>query len=329
MPYSTILPFHQELDAAEETRRGADRLGTTLRGVGPAYRDKAARLGIRVGDLFHEETLRRRIEANLRHTNPILASHGKSPVDAADLHRRLREIALLLQPHVADTVVRVNEALDRGERVLFEGAQGTLLDLDLGSYPYVTSSHPTAGGACVGAGVGPSRIDRVLGVTKAYSTRVGDGPFPSEVEGPLAEQLRQKGREFGTTTGRPRRCGWLDAVVLRHAVLVNGLWGLCVTKLDTLSGLEHIRIAVGYRINGRSVEHLPHDADDLAACEPQYEDLPGWQGELGALRTRDDLPTEARKYLACIEDLAGRPVAMVSVGAERAQTIAWQDVFAH
>ncbi len=324
-----ILPFHQELDAAEEERRGAGRLGTTLRGVGPAYRDKAARLGIRVGDLFRASTLRQRLEANLRHTNPALEGHGRPSVDADALYQRLREIALRLEPHVADTVVRVNDALDRGERVLFEGAQGTLLDLDLGSYPYVTSSHPTAGGACVGAGVGPSRIDRVLGVTKAYSTRVGDGPFPTEIEGPLAEQLRQKGGEFGTTTGRPRRCGWLDAVVLRHAVLVNGLWGLCVTKLDTLSGVERIRVAVGYRLNGRRIEHLPHDADDLAACEPEYEELSGWHGELGALRTREDLPRAAQAYLACIEDLARRPVVLVSVGAERGQTIAWQDVFAH
>lgn len=322
-----ILPYHQALDAAEEQRRGAGRIGTTLRGVGPAYADKAARLGIRIGDFYHPRLLRDRLDANLQHTDDMLRLHGLPPVDRADLLARIDEVAVRLRPHVTDTVHLINGAIDRGERVLFEGAQGTLLDIDLGTYPYVTSSHPTAGGACIGAGVGPSRIDRVLGVSKAYTTRVGDGPFPTELEGPLADTLRARGHEYGTTTGRPRRCGWLDAVALEHAVQVNGLAGLCITKLDTLSGIDPVRICVAYEIDGRRVAHLPHDPETLAACRPVYEELPGWEGDLGDLRRRDQLPPHAAAYLTRIEALIGRPVVMVSVGAERAQTMAWDDPF--
>ena len=323
-----ILPSHQALDAAEELRRGAGRIGTTLRGVGPAYADKAARLGIRVGDLFRPATLPQRLDTVLRHADDQLRLHGLPPVDREDLVRRLTEIAGLLEPHVTDTVRLINDAIDRGERVLFEGAQGTLLDIDLGTYPYVTSSHPTAGGACIGSGVGPSRIERVLGVTKAYATRVGDGPFPSELQGDLADRLRARGHEYGTTTGRPRRCGWLDAVVLRYAVMVNGLSGLCVTKLDTLAGQGPIRIAVAYERNGRRLVDLPHDIEALEECRPIYEELPGWDEELGELRDREHLPAAAAAYLRRIEELVGRPVVMTSVGAERAQTMAWQDPFA-
>lgn len=323
-----ILPFHQALDAAEEQRRGAGRIGTTLRGVGPAYADKAARLGIRISDLFRHHLLLDRLEANLRHTDDVLRLHGLPPVDRGDLLARLEGIAAHLRPHVTDTIRLINDSIDRGERVLFEGAQGTLLDIDLGTYPYVTSSHPTAGGACIGSGVGPSRIDRVLGVSKAYTTRVGDGPFPSELQGELAESLRARGHEYGTTTGRPRRCGWLDAVVLRHAVLVNGLSGLCITKLDTLSGIDPLRICVAYELDGRRIKDLPHDVETLAACRPIYEEFAGWQDDLGDLRDRGQLPAGALAYLQRIEQLVGRPVVMVSVGAERAQTMAWQDAFA-
>ena len=322
-----ILPFHQALDAAEESRRGAGKLGTTLRGVGPAYRDKAARLGIRVGDLFRPQTLVSRLAANLAHTNDALTSHGLPPVEAERLLADLAEVAGTLEPHVTDTVILVNEAVRSGERVLFEGAQGTMLDIDQGTYPYVTSSHPTAGGACIGAGVGPTCIDRVLGVSKAYSTRVGDGPFPSELTDALGEQLRQKGQEFGTTTGRPRRCGWLDTVVLRRSVMVNGLTGICVTKLDTLSGLGRLRVVVAYELHGRRLEELPGHVEDLAACRPIYEELEGWDHDLGSLRGLDDLPPAARAYLRRVEELVGCPVVMVSVGADRAQTIALQDPF--
>jgi adenylosuccinate synthase len=323
-----ILPHHQALDAADEGRRGADRLGTTLLGIGPAYQDKAARVGLRVGDLLHPRTLEARLRAALERSNGLLGLHSLPETDPETLLRRLREVAELLAPHVGDTAVLVNEALDRGERVLFEGAQGTLLDIDHGTYPYVTSSHPTAGGACIGAGVGPGRLQVVLGVTKAYTTRVGDGPFPTELEDRVGEHLREHGREFGTTTGRPRRCGWLDAVVLRHAAMVNGLTGLCVTKLDTLSGVHPLRVAVAYEIGGRPVQHLPHHAEDLAACRPVYEELPGWDDPLGELRDLRSLPPAARRYLERIEQLVGIPVDMVSVGAERAQTIAVREPFA-
>ncbi len=323
-----ILPMHQALDAAEEQRRGADRLGTTLRGVGPAYADKAARLGIRVGDLFHQRLLRDRLEANLRHADDVLGLHGLPPVDRNDLLTRLAEVAATLRPHVTDTTRLINDSIDRGDRVLFEGAQGTLLDIDLGTYPYVTSSHPTAGGACIGAGVGPSRIDRVLGVSKAYTTRVGDGPFPTEIHGELAENLRVRGHEYGTTTGRPRRCGWLDAVVLRYSVLVNGLAGLCITKLDTLAGIDPIRICVAYELDGRHIVDLPHDIETLSACRPVFEELPGWPDDLQDLRDRGQLPGAALGYLRRIEELVACPVVILSVGAERAQTMAWEDPFA-
>lgn len=323
-----ILPHHQALDAAEEASRGAGRLGTTLRGVGPAYRDKAARSGVRVGDLLRPDTLRRRVEETLASASRLLAGHGLPSPQPEELWNRLCRVADTLRPHVADTVRLVNDAIQSGERVLFEGAQGTLLDLDLGTYPFVTSSHPTAGGACIGAGVGPTRIDRVLGVSKAYTTRVGDGPFPTELEGETGAALRERGQEFGTTTGRPRRCGWLDAVVLRHAVMVNGLAGLCITKLDTLAGLGPVRIAVAYELDGRQVRDLPHDADTLARCRPVWEELSGWDEELGELRAVTDLPQAAVRYLRRIAELTGVPVTMVSVGAERAQTIALADAFA-
>lgn len=323
-----ILPYHQALDAAEEERRGAGRLGTTLRGVGPAYRDKAARQGIRVGDLFRKDSLAARLRANLaQHTDDTLRNHELPPVDADALLDRLAAAAERLAAHVQDTTQLINAAIDAGERVLFEGAQGTLLDIDLGTYPYVTSSHPTAGGACIGSGVGPSRIERVLGVSKAYATRVGDGPFPTEQVDAIGDRLRERGQEFGTTTGRPRRCGWLDTVVLRRAVMVNGLAGLCITKLDTLSGVGPLRVAVAYECRGQRISVLPNHVDDLAACRPIYEDMEGWDDDLGQLRDVSDLPPAARRYLMRVAELAGCPVEMVSVGAERAQTIALRDPF--
>lgn len=322
-----ILPFHQTLDAADEERRGAARIGTTLRGVGPAYRDKAARIGLRVGDLYRLSTLRQRLQDNLQSTSDLLRLYGQPPVDVEGLLDALAAIAAQIKPHVTDTARLVNDAVDQGERVLFEGAQGTMLDIDHGTYPYVTSSHPTAGGACIGAGIGPTRIRSVLGVTKAYTTRVGDGPFPAELADSIGDHLRERGREYGTTTGRPRRCGWLDAVVLRHAVLINGLTGLCITKLDTLAGIHPIRIATAYSCHGRRLLDLPHHPEDLAACQPIYEDLGGWDDDLSSLRDLSDLPEGTRQYLRRIEELVGRPVVMVSVGAERAQTIAWQDPF--
>jgi adenylosuccinate synthase len=323
-----ILPYHLELDAAEEAQRGEAKIGTTLRGVGPAYRDKAARTGLRVGDLLHEETFRSRLRANLEQTNAVLRKvHGARGFDAEELGTRLLGYAAELRPQVTDTVRLVNERIDRGERVLFEGAQGTMLDLDHGTYPFVSSSNATAGGACIGAGVGPSRIDQVIGVAKAYTTRVGEGPMPSEIEGPEAERLREQGHEYGVTTGRPRRCGWFDVPVLRYAALVNGLHGVALTKLDTLSGLDPVRLCVAYERNGRRIDLPPHDAVSLAECRPVYEDLPGWQGDLSSATGWEDLPANARAYVERIEAAVGVPVVLISVGAERTQTMQRRPLF--
>jgi adenylosuccinate synthase len=316
-----ILPFHRLLDAAEEDQRGVGKIGTTLRGVGPAYRDKAARTGIRVGDLLRAETLRARLQSNLSQTNRMLQTYGLGPVELEELLVEVGEVAERIRPHVTDTVELINDAIDAGDRVLFEGAQGTLLDIDHGTYPFVTSSHPTAGGACIGAGVGPSRIDRVFGVSKAYSTRVGDGPFPTELIGEVGDRLRQQGQEFGTTTGRPRRCGWLDVVVLRYAVRVNGLAGLCITKLDTLAGFSPLRIGVGYRLHGREVSSLPHDIETLGLCEPIYEEMEGWQEDLSKATSVADLPKAARAYVEAIAAHTGVPVGYVGVGPGREQYV--------
>jgi adenylosuccinate synthase len=322
-----ILPYHKALDWSEETGRGAQRIGTTLRGVGPAYRDKAARIGIRAGDLRYPELLRRRLEAAVAAANRALADTGAPLFHPGALADELLALAPRLLPLLRDTAELVNQAIDRGERVLFEGAQGTHLDIDHGTYPFVTSSHPTAGGACIGSGVGPTRIDRVIGVAKAYTTRVGDGPFPSEELGEVGDLLRQRGAEYGTTTGRPRRCGWCDVPVLRHAALVNGLAGLCVTKLDTLSGLERVRLVVAYEHGGRRLPGFPHDVATLAEVAPVYEDLPGWQDDLSGVRRFEDLPAPARRYLDRIAELVGVPVVMVSVGAERGQTLPREALF--
>jgi adenylosuccinate synthase len=319
-----ILDYHKALDASEETGRGDQRIGTTLRGVGPAYRDKAARIGVRAGDLRYPDVLRRRLEGAVAAANQAL---GSTQFHSGALADGLLALAPRLLPLLRDTAELVNQAIDRGEKVLFEGAQGTHLDIDHGTYPYVTSSHPTAGGACIGSGVGPTRIDRVVGVAKAYTTRVGDGPFPSEETGAAGDLLRERGREYGTTTGRPRRCGWCDVPVLRHAALVNGLAGLCVTKLDTLSGLDRVRIVVAYEHRGSRLPGFPHDVEMLAEVRPVYEDMPGWQDDLSEARRFEDLPTAARAYLDRVAELVGVPIVMVSVGAERGQTLPRQALF--
>ncbi len=323
-----ILDYHKALDASEESGRGEQRIGTTLRGVGPAYRDKAARIGVRAGDIRYPAVLRRRLETAVAEANRALAGTGGQAFHSGALADQLLALAPRIQPLLRDTAELVNQAIDRGEKVLFEGAQGTHLDIDHGTYPYVTSSHPTAGGACIGSGVGPTRIDRVVGVAKAYTTRVGDGPFPSEELGEVGDLLRQRGAEYGTTTGRPRRCGWCDVPVLRHAALVNGLAGLCVTKLDTLSGLPRVRIVVAYEHEGRRPTGFPHDVEMLGQVRPVYEDMPGWSEDLSEVRRYEDLPGAARAYLDRVAELVGVPVVMVSVGAERGQTLPRQPLFA-
>ncbi|CEP68506.1 Adenylosuccinate synthetase [Moorella glycerini] len=323
-----ILPYHKGLDAAEEERRGEAQIGTTKRGIGPSYVDKTARTGIRVGDLLDWEEFRGKLTRNLAAVNEVLAKIYDRP--GYDLEVILDEYtgyARRLRPLIADTVRLVNEALKDGRRVLFEGAQGTLLDLDQGTYPFVTSSYPTAGGACIGAGVGPTKITKVLGVAKAYTTRVGAGPFPAEVTGRIGDTLREQGREYGTTTGRPRRCGWLDTVILRHAAEVNGLTGIALTKLDVLTGIDPLRICTGYRYGGEIIRDFPASLKVLQQCEPVYEEVPGWQEDITAARSLADLPAACRSYIRRLEELVGVPVHLIAVGPRRDQTIVVEDVF--
>jgi adenylosuccinate synthase len=324
-----ILPYHIALDGAAEGLRGGAALGTTRRGIGPAYTDKAARTGIRAQELLHPpEILAQRIREQLAAKNEILDKiYGQPRLDAmADaLIEEALSHARRLSPYIADVPETVDHALRSGKRILAEGAQGTLLDLDHGTYPYVTSSYPTIGGALIGLGVGPQHIERVVGVVKAYQTRVGAGPMPTELTGELAELLRGTGAqpwdEFGTTTGRPRRCGWLDAVTLRHALRVNGLTEVALTKLDVLSRFDTLQICVAYDLDGRRIESFPADQTVLARCRPIYQTLPGWKDEIAQVRALRDLPGQARDYVLSIEEVLGIPASYISVGPGRGQTI--------
>ncbi|MGI9951508.1 adenylosuccinate synthase [Moorellaceae bacterium AZ2] len=323
-----ILPYHKGLDEVEEERRGAGRLGTTRRGIGPAYVDKVARTGIRVCDLLDPEEFREKLAYNLKEKNEILTRvYGHPGYSLEEIWEEYLVYAQKLRSLVADTGRLVNEALKAGKKVLFEGAQGTLLDLDQGTYPYVTSSYPVAGGACIGAGVGPTSIDTVIGVVKAYTTRVGEGPFPSEARDAAGEYLRQRGTEFGTTTGRPRRCGWLDVVILRHAVEVNGLTGMALTKVDVLTGLDTLRICTGYRYKGEVLRDFPASLKVLQECEPIYEEVPGWQEDITGARSLAELPPGCQAYIRRVEELVGVPADMIAVGPRRDQTVAVRDVF--
>jgi len=319
-----VLPYHLELDSLEESRRGPRALGTTRRGIGPAYQDKTARTGLRVADLFDLDRLAIKLAEAVAEKAAIIrnvyGSDAPEALDIAYLGRRLREIAEVLRPYLADTSAVIDAALREGKRVLFEGAQGTLLDLDFGTYPYVTSSHPTAGGACIGAGVGPTRIDSVLGVVKAYTSRVGDGPFPTELAGKLGQYIRDKGHEYGTTTGRPRRCGWLDLVLVKYAARINGMDYLALTKLDTLAELPEVYLCTGYELDGEEIDDVPLDPADLERCVPRYVKLEGWPA-LEGVRAYEELPSAARRYIELIEDFVGVEVCMVSVGREREATI--------
>lgn len=317
-----ILPYHQALDQAQEASRGAVALGTTGRGIGPAYTDKAARTGLRAEELLHFDSFAARFREAAAAKNELLVRlYGQPALDIEAMLEQLRPVAARLAPYIADTSLLVHQALSKGQRVLCEGAQGTLLDIDHGTYPYVTSSSPTAGGACVGLGVGPGAIAGVVGVVKAYTTRVGAGPFPCERCDEVGEHLVKMGAEFGTTTGRRRRCGWLDMVIVRYAARVSGLTGLAVTKLDVLSGLPELRIGTAYRCGGTVTEDWPPVGYSLADCEPVYEELPGWNESLGDVRRWEDLPPAARRYVERLEALAGVPVNLVSVGPEREQLI--------
>lgn len=316
-----VFPYHRMLDNLEEEARGANKIGTTSRGIGPAYQDKVARFGIRMGEFVRPEVFRTRLKEVLAYKNRLLEMFGSSPVDFTSLYDEYAAYAERLAPYVCDIEPMVQEAVASGKRVLFEGAQGALLDLDSGTYPYVTSSYPVAGGACLGTGIGPRNIDSVLGVCKAYATRVGSGPFPTELHDDIGEWIRQHGKEFGTTTGRGRRCGWLDLVALRHSCRLNSLSGLVVTRLDILAGFETVKAATSYRVGDRELNYVPAEADVFAQVEPVYEELPGWSGNLRTARKLEDLPREARAYLDFMADATGVPVAVVSVGPARDETI--------
>ncbi len=317
-----IMPYHRDLDGASERRLGALEIGTTRRGIGPAYMDKASRLGLRVQDLTDEAILREKVGAALAEKNLVLERIYGLPTYTVDqIAEEYLGYAERLGPHIADTSALLNTALQAGQWVLFEGAQGTLLDLDHGTYPFVTSSSPTAGGACTGTGVGPRHIDRVLGVAKAYITRVGSGPFPTELHDEIGERLQKVGGEFGTTTGRRRRCGWYDAVIVRYAVQVSGLTDLVLTKLDVLSELDTIKVCVAYEYEGHRHNRLPCHQTIFHHAKAIYEELPGWREDISGCRRFKDLPKEARDYVSLIEDLAEVPVAIIAVGPAREQTI--------
>ncbi len=321
-----ITPAHIALDAAMEAARGKAAIGTTLRGIGPAYTDKVARQGLRLGQMLDIESFAQRFQEHIESANNLLTRlYDAPPLDVQNTTSQFVAYAQHLRPYIADVSTILSEALTDGERVLAEGAQGTLLDLDHGTYPFVTSSSPTAAGALLGLGLGVGCVERVIGVTKAFQTRVGAGPFPTELSGELALHLRGSGEhpwdEYGTTTGRPRRVGWLDVVLLRYAVRVNGLSELAVTKLDILSGLETLRLCIAYRRGGQVFTQLPYGPGELQAFEPVYEELPGWQQDVRSARAWEDLPAQARAYILRLEELSGVPVRLVSVGPERHQVV--------
>jgi len=318
-----VMPYHKRLEQANEERIGAGAIGTTLRGIGPAYVDKINRsTGIRVGDLLDAEVLPEKIRANIREKNEILTRiYGVEGLEEAPVIEHHMALGERLAPFVTDTSVYLNEAIDNGKNILFEGSQGALLDIDHGTYPYVTSSNTTAGGACTGSGVGPTKIDEVIGVVKAYTTRVGNGPFPTELNDEVGQRIRDIGHEYGATTGRPRRCGWLDAVIVRMAARVNGLSSMAVTRLDILDELESLNICTHYISKGKRLDHFPGNLKILEGCEPVYETCPGWQTPTSGVRRWDDLPDNAKRYLDRISELTRTPISLVSVGPDREETI--------
>jgi len=320
-----ILPYHKVIDGLKDQGSGA--IGTTRRGIGPCYEHKMARRGIRMWQLARPDDLAEALDSALPSVNAHLGHLGGEPVDRNALLERYTTIGAILAPYLCDTSRAVADAMDAGANVLFEGAQGSLLDIDYGTYPFVTSSNTIAGGACTGAGVGPTRIDAVVGIVKAYQTRVGNGPFPSEVSGDLDATLRKRGQEFGATTGRPRRCGWLDVVTLRRAARINGLTSMAVTKLDVLGSIPTLRLCTGYSLDGQPLDDLPASAKDTQRLVPIYEDLDGFDEDITSTRTVEGLPENARRYLRRVESLVGVPVGLVSVGPRRQETIVLENPF--
>ena len=320
------MPYHRLLDKAMEQKRGEQRIGTTGRGIGPTYADKSQRNGIRVMDLLDEQRLRERLKKPLEEKNQLFQQiYGLKPLKIEEIIEEYLEYGKRLSAHVVECTRAIHKAARNKQNILFEGAQGTLLDLDHGTYPFVTSSNPVSGGACIGAGVGPTLIDRVIGVAKAYTTRVGEGPFPTELTGVLNDQLCDRGGEFGTTTGRRRRCGWFDGVIGKYAVEVNGLDCLAITKLDVLDELDEIQVCVAYELEGREIDYFPSNADDFERCKPIFKTLPGWKCSTANCRKLEELPTSAMSYLRFLADLMEVPIAIVSIGASRDQTIVVED----
>jgi len=323
-----IMPYHKRIDLAREAKSGHKKIGTTGRGIGPAYEDKTGRRGIRLMDLLDPQSFSRKLKDVLDEKNLILEQLlGDKPFTFEEIYDEYMKYAEVLRTYVADTSLVLHRDMKAGKSILFEGAQGTLLDIDHGTYPFVTSSSTCAGGACTGSGVSPREIHEVIGISKAYATRVGSGPFPTELEDETGDALRNAGREFGSTTGRPRRCGWFDALVARYAVRVNGLSGIALTKLDVLSGLETVKICTGYTCEGKVLDEIPAQLEVMEKCRPIYEEMPGWTGDITRAKSLDELPENARKYIARVEELCEAPIVLVSVGPRRDETIILRNPF--
>ena len=324
-----ILPYHIELDRLQEEAKGDKKIGTTIKGIGPAYMDKAARVGIRIADLLDREVFEERLRLNLEDKNRQFTKlYDASPMNFEEILEEYYEYGQQIKQYVCDTSVLLNDALDNGKRVLFEGAQGVMLDIDQGTYPFVTSSNPLAGGVTIGSGVGPSKVTKVVGVCKAYTSRVGDGPFPTELFDEIGSRIREVGREYGTTTGRPRRVGWFDSVVMRHSKRVSGITNLCLNSIDVLTGLETVKICVSYRkSNGEEISHYPASLVELGQCESVYEELPGWTEDITGCRKLEELPIEAQNYVRRVSELVGVKISTFSVGPDRNQTNILEDVW--
>src|SRR5699024_10631417 len=323
-----ILPYHLKLDILQEEEKGINKIGTTKKGIGPAYMDKAARCGIRVADLLDKEAFAAKLEQNLKEKNRLFEKvYEVEPFAIDDILEEYYEYGQRMAKYVCDTSVVLNDALDVGRRVLFEGAQGVMLDIDQGTYPFVTSSNPVAGGVTIGSGVGPTKISNVVGVSKAYTTRVGDGPFPTELTCEIGDKIREVGREYGTTTGRRRRVGWFDSVVVRHARRVSGITDLSLNSIDVLTGIETLKICVAYDYKGKEMKEFPASLEVLAQCKPIYEEFPGWTEDITGVRSLDELPENARHYLERVSQLTGIPLSIFSVGPDREQTNVVRSVY--
>ena len=325
-----ILPYHIELDRLQEESKGDNKIGTTIKGIGPAYMDKAARVGIRIADLLDRDVFAERLRINLEEKNRQFTKlYDAEALSFDDIFEEYYEYGQQIKQYVTDTSVILNDALDNGKRVLFEGAQGVMLDIDQGTYPFVTSSNPVAGGVTIGSGVGPSKINKVVGVCKAYTSRVGDGPFPTELFDEVGERIREVGHEYGTTTGRPRRVGWFDSVVMRHSRRVSGITNLSLNCIDVLSGLDTVKICVAYDLDGERIDHYPASLEQLKRCKPIYEELPGWEEDITGCRSLDELPENARNYVRRVGELVGVRISTFSVGPGREQTNILESVWSN